>query len=267
VNIYVCVKQVPDPETPPANFKIDPATNKVIPAQGVQPVIDPFAENAVEGALKLKDTYSGKVSAFSMGPASARDALKQAMAMGADDSYLLTDPLFEQADSYAIALVLATAIKKAGIPDLILTGRESADWSAGQTGAGIAEILGLPVVSLVKKVEVLDGGKLRVERVLDDGYEVIEVQTPAVLTVSNEIGTPRYPTLKGIMSAGKKPVTTWSAADLGLDASQIGASANHVKMAKLYIPVRESKCEIAEGETPADAAVALATMLRAAKVI
>ncbi len=265
MNLIVCVKQVIDPEAPPASFKIDTAANKAV-LPGVAPVIDPYGEYAVEASLKLKDAKGGKVTALSLGIGLLREVVKKPLSMGADELVLLEDPAFADGDSWSTAFALAAAIKKIGTYDLILCGREASDWNAGQVGSGIAEILGLPSVTLVKKIDILDG-KARVERMVADGYEVIEISLPALITVSNEIGEPRYPTIKGIMAAKKKEPIVWKPADIGLDPSKIGAGGRNTKMLKLFQPVREGKCEIIGGETPEEAAASLAQRLRAAKIL
>ena len=266
MDIIVCVKQVVDPEAPPASFKIDPSANKVVPPQGVSPIVDPYGEYAVEAALRIKDAQGGKVTAISLGNNFLRDVIKKPLSMGADELILLEDEAFTEGDSWSTAYALATAIKKIGAYDLILCGREASDWNAGQVGSGLAEILGLPSVTLVKKIDVTDG-KLKVERVLADGHEVGEVSLPALLTISNEIGEPRYPTIKGIMAAKKKEPTIWKPADIGVEATQIGATGRRTKMLKLYQPVREGACEIVGGETPEEAAANLALKLREAKIL
>lgn len=266
MNMIVCVKQVLDPEAPPASFKIDPATNKVVPPPGVSPVIDPYAEYAVEAALKVKDAQGGKITAISLGTNQLRDIVKKTLAMGADELILLEDEAFDEGDSWSTAYALAMSIKKIGDYDIIFCGREASDWNAGQVGSGIAEILGLPSVTLAKKIDITNG-KARVERVTDDGYEVIEVSLPALITVSNEIGEPRYPTIKGIMAAKKMEPVIWKPADIESDVSQIGAAGRRTKLFKLFQPVREGKCEIVEGESPEEAAVNLAVKLREAKIL
>lgn len=266
MNIVVCIKQIPDPETPTAQFRIDPATNKVVPAQGVPPKISPFDENAVEAAVQLKEKVGGKVTVISMGSKRASEALKTAVAMGCDEGVLLDDPAFADGDSSATATVLAAAIKKIGACDLVVTGRQAADWDAGQVGSGLAELLGVPGVMPARGIEVADG-KATVQRVVDDGYEVLEVPLPAVISVSNEINTPRYPTLRGIMTAARKQIPVWSAADLGLDASAVGAAGVRSKLLKLFVPVREGKCDVMEGESVEEMAANLAKALRAAKLI
>jgi len=254
MNIIVCVKQVPDPETPPAGFKVDTAEKRVIPPLGTAPVINPFDENAVEAALRVKDTCGGKVTALTMGSPDAEDVLRQAIAMGADDGVLLENPNPDDFDSFFIAHALATAIKKIGAVDLILCGREAADWNGGQVGPGIAELLGLPSVSLVKNIEPLNG-KLKVERVIPNGFEVIEVTLPALLTITNELGNPRYPTIKGVMAAKKKEITIMSMQDIGIDRAKLASI--RLKLLDLSIPVRERKCHIFEAATQEEAAVVL----------
>ncbi|MBI2860598.1 MAG: electron transfer flavoprotein subunit beta/FixA family protein [Chloroflexi bacterium] len=265
MNMVVCVKQVIDPEAPPASFKIDAATNKAVQA-GVPPVIDHYGEYAVEAALRIKDASGGKVTALSLGVNLLREVVKKPLSMGADELVLLEDPTFDGGDSWSTARALAAAIKKLGEYDLILCGREASDTNAGQVGPGIAELLGLPSVTLVKKIDIVDG-KARVERVTADGYEVIEMSLPALVTVSNEVGEPRYPTIKGIMAAKKKEPVVWKPADIGLDAALLGAAGRRAAMLKLFQPVREGKCEMVEGDTPEEAGANLALKLREAKVL
>jgi len=266
VNLIVCVKEIPDPETPAAAFSIDPEAKRAIPAKDMPPVISPFDEVAVEAALKLKDAQECKVTVLSMGAPSAEKVLKHTLSMGADEAFLLNDAAFNDPDSNSTAYALAQAIKKVGEYDIIFCGRQAGDFDAGQVGSGIAEMLGMPCVTLAKKVEVSDG-KAKVERVLPDGYEAVEVSLPAVITVSNELGEPRYATLKGIMAAAKKTVPVWSAGDIGADASRLGKTGAKTKMLKLFIPVREAKCEIIEGENEEEMAVKLALKLRELKLI
>jgi electron transfer flavoprotein beta subunit len=267
LNMIVCVKQVPDPETPPSSFRVDEAANKVVPAAGVQPVISQFDAIAAEAALRIRDAAGeGKITVISLGPASARDAIKTGLAMGADEGIQLSDPAFEDGDSYTTALAITTAIKKLGDFDVIFCGRQAVDWDMGVTGPAMAEMLGLPTATMAKDVQHKDG-KLVVERVLADGTETVEVPTPCLVTVSNEMGEPRYPKLQQIMAAARKQVTVWSASDLGLDASQVGKQGVRLNLERLFIPVVEGKCEFVEGETPEEAANALAQKLREAKLV
>ena len=266
MNMIVCVKQVIDPEAPPASFKIDAATNSVVPPAGVPPVISPFDEQAVEAALRVKDAQGGKITAVSLGTGLLRDVVKKPLSMGADALVLLEDAAFDGGDSWSTAVALAAAIKKIGEFDIIFCGRQAADWDGGQVGSGIAEILGLPSVTLAKKVEVSDG-KATVERVIPDGYEVVEVGLPALISVSNELGEPRYATIKGIMAAKRKEPIVWTPADLEMETSQLGAAGRRTKMLRLFQPVREGTCEIVEGEDEADAGANLAARLSEAKLM
>jgi len=266
MNIIVCVKQVPDPEAPPASFKVDAANNAVVLASGVNQVISPFDEQAVEAALRLKEAKGGKITVISLGPSLQRDVVKKPLSMGADELILLEDPAFAGGDSYATAYALAQAIKKVGEFDIIICGRQASDWDAGQVGSGIAEFLGLPVVTVAKKIEAQDS-TAKVERVTSDGFEIVETSLPALITISNELGEARYPTIKGIMMAKKKEPTVWKPADIGITAEQAGTAGRRLKMVKIFQPVKEGKCEIIGGETPEEAAVALAVKLREAKVL
>ncbi|MFO7772422.1 MAG: electron transfer flavoprotein subunit beta/FixA family protein [Dehalococcoidia bacterium] len=263
VNMIVCCKQVPDPEVPPAVFKV--VNNKMTLPPDVKPVIGQYEEFALEAALKIKDTVGGKITVLGLGNAFVRDVIKKALAVGSDELILLEDEAFEEGDSWSTANALATAIKKIGEYDLIFCGRQSSDWDAGQVGLGIAELLEIPAVTLARKVEVTDG-KAKVEQVIPDGYRSIEVTLPALITVTSELGALRYPTLKGIMAAGKKQPVIWKPADIGLEPAQVGAAGRRSKLDKLFQPVKEGKCEIIEGETPEEAGANLAARLRQAKL-
>ena len=266
LNIIVCIKQVPDWEAPADTFKIDPERKKIIPPPNIDPRISLFDEHAIEAALQLKEKHGGKVTILTLGPDFAQRAVKQALAMGTDEGILLKDPAFEDSDTYGTAYILAEAIKKIGAFDLILCGRQAADWDIGQVGAGLAELLGIACVTIGQKIEASDG-KLLVERIVEGGYDVIEVGLPALITVSNEINKPRYPTLRGIMAAGRKQIPVWDATTLGLDLGRIGPKAAYVKAVRLYVPVHEAHCEFIEGETDEDKGEKLALRLREAKLI
>ena len=192
--------------------------------------------------------------------------IKKPLSMGADELILLEDETFADGDSWSTAYALAMAIKKIGDYDVVLCGRQSADWDSGQIGSGIAEILGLPSVTVAKKIDITDG-KARVERVVADGIEVVEVSLPALITLGNEHAEPRYATIKGIMAAKKKEPIVWKPADIGVDPVQTGASGRRAKLLKLFQPVHEGKCDIVEGENPEEAAANLALKLREAKIL
>ena len=264
MHIVVCVKQVPDWDIPPASFKVDESAKKVVPPPGVAPVVSQFDAIAVEAAMRIKDAAGDtKITVMSMGPATARDAIKHGLAMGADEGVLLTDAAFEGIDSFATAHVLSSAIKKLGDVELILTGRQAVDWDFGVTGTIIAENLDAPVVTFAKSVTVA-GGNVTVQRVLPDAVETIEAPLPAVVTVSNELGEPRYPKLQQIMAAAKKTVNIWGAGDIGVDAA---ALAPRLTLEQLFVPVVDTKVEIMAGDTPEEQAMALARRLKEAKLI
>jgi electron transfer flavoprotein beta subunit len=266
------VKQVPDWDIPPASFKVDEATKKVVPPPGVSAVPSQFDTIGVEAAMRIKDANADtKVTIVSMGPESAakeiqQNTIKNSLAMGADEGVLLADELFADLDWYQIALALSTAIKKLEDVQLVICGRQAVDWDMGLTGSGIAEMLDWPALTIGKDVQVTNG-TVKVERVLMDGFETVEAPLPAVATVSNELGEPRYPKLQQIMQAAKKQVTIWSAADLGLDASQLGPDARKLALEKLYVPVSDTQVEIIEGDTPEEKAQNLVKKLAEAKLI
>src|SRR5919202_5373703 len=209
MDIIVTVKQVPDPDIPPSHFRVDEAARKVIPPQGVAPVMNGYDANALEEALRLKERHGGRVTVVTLGGDSARDTLKRAIAMGADAAVHVNDPALLDADSYTTAQALAAAIKKIGTFDLVLSGRQASDTDAGQTHIGLAHALGIPVVSPLQKIEEIDGQSATVQRVIDDGYQRIKVQLPALLGISSEMNEPRYPPLKGIMAAGRAQIPVW----------------------------------------------------------
>ena len=267
MNIVCCVKQVYDPETPARAFKVDEAAKQVVPAAGNPPVISQFDQIAVEAALRVRESAGeGTITILSLGPDSARDVIKTGLAMGADEGVHLNDPALFDGDGYSTAVALAAAIEKIGDVDLVLCGRQATDWDFGVTGLAIAELLGVPSISITKSIAVVNG-KVQAERVLGDAFETVEVPTPCVVSVSNELGEPRYPKLPQIMQAARKQVTVWTAADLGLSPAQVGSAGARLELEALYLPQVESQCEFIEGETPAEIAVNLAHALREAKLI
>jgi electron transfer flavoprotein beta subunit len=263
MHIVVTVKQVPDPDIPPSHFKVDEANNRVIPPSGVAPVMNGYDANALEAALRLKDAHGGEVTVLSLGAAEARDTLKRALAMGATQAVLVSDPAFNDLDSLATARVLAAAIKKIGQFDLVLCGRQASDTDAGQVPLGIAELLDLPSVSPVRKVEPSNGG-FKVERIVEDGHQIIRVPGPCLLAVSSEIGEPRYPPLRGIMAAGRAQIPVWGPSDLALDPTQLTPRR---QLRRLYVESREAQVELIEADSPAEAGEKLALKLREAKLL
>jgi electron transfer flavoprotein beta subunit len=226
--------------------------------------MNPFDENALEAALRLKEAAGGVITMLSMGVNLSQAVMLKALATGPDDLLLLDDEALdrEKLDSLATAQLLAAAISKRGAFDLILTGRQASDTNSGQVGLGIAQLLGVPAVTLARAIEVTDG-VARVERVLPEGYEVVTVPLPALVTVSHEVGELRYPRMGDIKAAKEKPQERWSASDLGLDPSGICG----LKMVRLAAPVRERQCHLVEGNTPEEAGERLAIKLREDKLV
>ena len=267
MHIAVCIKYIPDPEAAFSMFSIDEQAMKVVPASGLKHVVSPFDEQAIEAALRLREHHAGtRITVLTLGNELSRNALKHGLAMGADDGVLLSDAAFEDGDSYTTAITLAAALKKLGAIDLVLTGRQAADGDAGVVGAGLGELLNVPVLTFAKSIEVT-GSTVRVERVLDDGTEVVDADLPAVVTVSNEIGAPRAPTLRETMRAARKPVLLWKASDLDLDAGTTGAAGSRTVRERLFAPSKALQCVFIDAPTPEAQGALLAARLREAKVL
>jgi electron transfer flavoprotein beta subunit len=260
MNIIICIKKIPDPEIPPAKFRLDPKAMRVLPPEGIPPVINPYDEQAVELALRIKEKTSGRVSVLSIDEEASSTIVKHALSLGADEGYVLADGAFKGSDSFSIAYILAQAIKKIGDADLILCGRQAADWDEGIVGALLAETLEFPLVTLAESAEPSDKG-VTVRRVLLNGHQEFTVPLPAVVTVSSEVGKPRLPSGWGIISASRKDVPVWDAAAIGVDPTRVGPDAARRELVKLYIPERERQCDIVEGETTEQAAEKLAEKL------
>lgn len=263
LKILVCMKQVLDPEAPLSGFKIADDGKNIIPPPGTMPVLSPFDENALEAALKIKDVQTGtKITVLSVGHGIAKPVLLRAAATGADEIIMVDDASFEKLDSFSTASVLAAAINKIGEYDVIFCGRQAADTDAGLVGPGVAEILGIPLITMAQKVEDI-GDKLRVEQVTEGGYNVLEASLPVLITVGNEAGDLRYPSTKNLMAAKKKKSVVWDAKSLGIDA----VSLTKTEIVDMYIPVRKVDCQMISGSNAEEAAINLATQLRADGVI
>ncbi|EGO61823.1 electron transfer flavoprotein subunit beta/FixA family protein [Acetonema longum] len=261
MEIVVCVKQVPDT----AEIKVDPETNTLI-RQGVPSIVNPFDKNAVEAALQLKEKHDGKITVISMGPPQAKDALKECLAMGADEAILISDRAFGGADTLATSYTLASAIKKLGKVDLVICGKQAIDGDTAQVGPEIAEHLGIPQVTYVSKVEA-DGNILRVEREHEEGYEVLEISMPALLTVVKSINEPRYPTVKGTMKANRKEIPVWTVNDLEVDAAKLGLKGSPTQVRKIFVPPSRTQGEVIQAETAREAVGLLIQKLTEAKIV
>ena len=257
LTIVVCAKQVVDPEAPLSLFKIAADGRNLVPPPGTPPVLSTFDENALEAALLIKDTMEARVIVLSMGNKLAKPVLKKTLAAGADELILLEDEQFEGLDGRSTALALAKAIQKIGEVDLVLCGRQAADTDAGQVGIGIASILGIPAITLARKVEVCDG-TLRVERLTADGYELVETALPALVTASNEIGELRFPPVKNVIAAQKREAISWNAGGLDLDLTDSARS----NLVKFFVPDRHVECQIIEAGNPEEIAGGIAEVLK-----
>ena len=246
MNIVVCVKQVPDTN----EVKIDPKTNTLI-REGVPSIINPDDKNALEEAIKLKESQGAHVTVISMGPPQAEKALREALAMGADEAILIGDRAFAGSDTLATSNTLAGAIKKLDY-DIIFAGRQAIDGDTAQVGPGIAEHLGIPQVTYVEKVSV-EGNELKVRRALEDGYENIKVSMPVLLTAIKELNEPRYMDIKNIFTAFKKEIKIWSSADIDVDKALLGLAGSPTKVKKSATKEAKGKGEIVD-KAPKEAA-------------
>jgi electron transfer flavoprotein beta subunit len=263
VNVIVCMKQVPDTET---LIKIKPDGSGIV-TDDIKYIMNPYCEFAVEESLRIKEKHGGQSILVTMGSQKAVEALRTGLAMGADRSIHLNDPAFEGADGFATAKALAEAIKKESY-DLILCGKQAVDDDMAQVGPALAELLGLPHVTLITKLEFsADKKKAKVDREIEGGKEVIEVNLPAVFTCQKGLNEPRYASLPGIMKAKKKEVKAVNFAVLGLPADQVGAAGAKTKINKYTPPPSRPPGKIVSGEI-LEAAQKLVKLLREeAKVV
>jgi electron transfer flavoprotein beta subunit len=217
MNIIVCIKQVPET----TEVRINPETNTLI-REGVKSIINPFDMYAIEEGVRLKERFGGKVTAITMGPPQAEAALREAISMGVDEGILICDRAFAGSDTWATSYTLAGAIQKAGSFDLIICGKQASDGDTAQVGPGISTHLDIPQITYVKKIEEVKENAMRVERMMEEGFEIIETPLPALLTVVKEINEPRLPSLKGMMRAKQAKFTLWTQKELNLDPQKIG---------------------------------------------
>ncbi len=244
MNIIVCIKQVPNT----TDVKIDPVTNTLI-RDGVESVINPFDMYAIEEAVRLKERFGGKVTVITMGPPQAENALKEAISLGCDEAVLVSDRKFAGSDTWATSYTLSCAIRKVGDFDIILCGKQASDGDTAQVGPGISTHLDIPQVTYVKKIEEITGGKAKVERMTEEGYDIIETPLPCLITVVKEINTPRMPSLKGMMRAKAAHVLKWTAADVDCDPKSIGLEGSPTRVVKIFTPVPRKGGEMIKGDT------------------
>ena len=250
MNIYVLAKQVPDTN----EVKIDPATGTLI-REGVPSILNPDDANALEAALELKDKHPGtKVSVISMGPPQAMYMLRECLAMGADDAYLLSSRVFGGADTCATSTTLAEGVKKIGTYDIIFAGRQAIDGDTAQVGPQTAQRLGIPSVTYVMNIREIKEKSVVVERALEDGFEVIEVERPCVLTAIKELNKPRYMTISQIEEAYKKEITVWCEKALNVSPDDVGLKASPTQVHRSFTPPPKGAGEMLTGTVPEMAA-------------
>ncbi len=242
MNVVVCLKQVPGT----TEVKIDPQTNTLI-RQGIENIINPFDTYALEEGVRLKEKHGGKVTVVTMGPPQADAALREAVSLGADEAVLLSDRAFAGADTWATAYTLSQAVKKITPYDLIICGRQTIDGDTGQVGPEMAEMLNIPFVAYVSRIEDIKDKYLRVTRMVEEGHEVIETSLPAVITVAKEINVPRLPSLRGMMKSKSAVVTTWGVKELGVDSSMVGLAGSSTQVIKVFFPQRIHQAEMLAG--------------------
>lgn len=231
MKIIVCIKQVPDAK----DVRLDPVTN-TLSREGVESIMNPYDQHALEEAVRLKEQHGGEVTVVTMGPPQAEEMLRQAISCGADKAVLVSDRSFAGADTWATSYTLEHALKKIGDFDLILCGKQAIDGDTAQVGPGLATRLNIPYLTCVQKVREAKASGLVVERMMDDGYDVIAVDYPALLTVVKDINEPRVPSLKGKMKAKKAEIMRLSAVDIGADSSCIGLPGSPTQVVNVFPP-------------------------------
>ncbi len=260
VEIVICIKQVPDT----AEVRINPETNTLI-RDGVPSIINPYDMHAIEAGLQIKEKAGGKVTVITMGPPQAETALRDAIAMGADDAVLLTDRAFAGADTWATSYTLFKAIEKIRA-DIIICGKQAIDGDTAQVGPETAEFLNIPHISYVRKIEEVKPGSIRVQRLMDGGYDVVESSVPVLLTVVKEINLPRLPSLKGKMNAKKAEIKKWTSADIGADENNIGLKGSPTQVKNIFAPQAKKDRKVLEG-TVEQQIEALISELRSLKCV
>ena len=247
MKIVVCIKQVPDTN----EVKINQETGTLI-RDGVKSIMNPDDKNALESALQLKDKYGASVAVLSMGPPQAKEILREALSMGADEVFLISDRKFGGSDTWATATIIASAIEKIGDYDIILCGRQAIDGDTAQVGPEIAEFLDIAQITYVKEIE-LDRNVLKVKRFTENGDYTYEVKTPVLLTAIKELNTPRYPTVRGIIENygddSESKINVIGFEDLKVDESQIGLKGSPTNVYKSFVPVKNKSSQIIEGQT------------------
>ncbi len=241
MNMVVCIKQVPDT----AEVRINPETNTLI-RDGVPSIINPYDVHAIEAALQIREKEGGKVTALTMGPPQAEVALREALSMGVDAAVLLTDRAFAGSDTWATAYTLSKAIQLLGA-DIILCGKQAIDGDTAQVGPEIAEFLDIPHISYIRKIDEAGDGRIVAQRLMDDGFDVVESSLPALLTVVRELNVPRLPSLKGKMAAKKAAIRKLTAADIGAEENSLGLRGSPTQVKNIFAPESRKDRKMLEG--------------------
>lgn len=239
MEIIVCIKQVPDT----TDIKIDPETN-TLQREGVPSIVNPYDMYAIEESVRIKEKFGGKVTAVSMGPPQSVVVLKEAISLGADEAYLLSDPEFAGADTLATAYTISSAIRKIGKYDIIFCGKQAIDGDTAQVGPGIAELLNLPQVTFVRKIEKIKDGFVVVERLMEEGYQILRAPLPVLFSVVKEINEPRFPTLRGKLKAKNTEVRVWDAKLLNIDTNRIGLKGSPTCVVHIFTPPKRKAGKI-----------------------
>ncbi len=241
MNIIVCIKQVPYT----AEIRINPETNTLM-REGVPSIINPFDLHAIEAAIRIREETGGKVTALTMGPPQAETALREAVSMGVDEVVLLSDRAFAGSDTWATSYTLAKAIKKLGA-DVVFCGKQAIDGDTAQVGPETAEFLNIPHVSYIRKIEEVSGTSIRVQRMMDEGYDVVESSLPVLLTVVKELNQPRMPSLRGKMAAKKAEIKKMGMADIEAEEDNLGLKGSPTQVKNIFAPETKAERKMIEG--------------------
>ena len=262
MDIIVCIKQVPDT----TDVRIDPKTGTLI-REGVPSIINPDDKHAIEEALRLREKHGGKVKVLSMGPPQAKTALREAYAMGVDETILLSDRAFAGADTWATSYTLASAVKKMGNYDIIFCGLQAIDGDTAQIGPQLAESLQIPQITYVQEIE-LKGDTLRSYRALEDGHMVLETKLPVLLTAIKDVNETRYPSIPGIVKAHREhEIVVWNASDIMADPQKIGLPGSPTQVKRSFAPEAKRAAEIIEGDSAEEKVAKLVDRLEDRNVV
>ncbi len=259
MKICVCIKEVPDPDIPSNKLRIDKQNFKILPTENVPNVVNGFDLNAVELALRFAENFdNSSISIISVGNALTSDVIKKPIAMGADEIITCDNEGLGKIDITATAFILSRIIEKNGPYDMIFCGRHASDFDYASVPFAISEFLSIPIINIVKSITLKDE-KLLIERVITDGFQMIEASMPLIITTWNQVGDPRYPTLKGIMNASKKQINNLSLSDLGISETEI---LPLIELEEMFFPENENKVEMIEGANNQEKAVNLISKLK-----